>query len=65
MNISLIIFERKGSFIQSRKRKGKTRAFQVRCGLSGINEEKNVDTAVINTRVVVIGLSPRGSSGGG
>jgi hypothetical protein len=27
---------------------------QVRCGLSGINEEKNVDTAVNKTRVVLI-----------
>jgi hypothetical protein len=44
-------------FIQSRKRTKyifKKKSIQVRCGLSGINDEKNVVTAVIKTRVVVI-----------
>ncbi len=38
---------------------------QVRCGLSGINEEKNVETAVSKTRDVVTWLSPIGPGGGG
>ena len=61
MKISLIIFERR----KKKKDQLIENCIQVRCGLSGINEEKNVVTAVSSRRVVLIALSPNGAAGGG
>ena len=42
------------TFIQAKSEEGSGGCRQVRCGRSGINDEKNVDTAVSTRRVAVI-----------
>jgi hypothetical protein len=57
---------KKKEHIQSRKQTIRLiDIVQTRCGLSGINDEKNADTAVKRRRVVVIGFSTTGPGVGG